>query len=913
MIFISFTLNGQAREISVDQERSLLKVLRENFGLIGTKEGCSAGHCGTCAVLVNGKVVMSCHYPAIKANGAEIVTIEGIGTPDNPHPIQQAFVQAGAVQCGFCTPGMIIRAKALLDNNANPSREQIIQAFTPHLCRCTGYVKIIDAVELAAQWIRGEAPVMVKTIKSVVQSQFTHKIVGQRIPRADALAKATGCEHFAADLHRPDMLYLKILHSLHAHAKILSIDTSKAQSMAGVRGVFTAADITGTNRLKISRADQPVLCDGKVRYVGDSVAVVVADSESVAEQALAKIEVQYEQLPAVYDPWLALEDGAPQIHSDHPNLLAQQTLIQGNVDDGFAQADIVLDQVFTTPLIEHAYLEPDAGIAYLDQDGQLVIHAGSQNIHHDRKALAEALGIEPKMVRIIQTPTGGAFGGKLDISVQGVLGLAALKLGKPVKLVYTREETFLCTTKRHGYHVRCRVGATKNGKMLALEMEIMAAGGAYASFSKSVLSRAIIHATGPYRIPHVRVNGTVVYTNGPVAGAMRGFGVPQVSFALESQLDILAEKLGLNPVELRLMNCFRQGDRTATSQVLAHEIGMAKCLEAIEPYYKEALAAAQDFNAQNTRLKRGIGIAGMWFGPGKSKPDESEAHSELQADGTLTVWIGAADIGQGSDTVFAQIAAEELGLAIDAVTVISKDTLETPDGGYSSGSRQTYMSGQAVRSSVAKLRSALLDTASRLLVEEAAQLECMNGTVFSRIDLNRSISLSGLAQAGFSGRYVGRKEAEISTPDPETGAGVPYETYAFGVQMAEVEVNLDSGEVKVIRVVAAHDSGTPINPLYMEGQIEGGILMGLGNALMEEYIPNKTVNFARYRIPRMKDMPVIHPIIIEVPRPGGPFGATGIAEAALVPTVPAIVNAICSASGVRIYNLPAKIIDFLPK
>lgn len=863
MQHISLKLNGQVKSVLIGPEMSLLKMLRDTFGLTGAKEGCSKGHCGTCAVLVNGKVVMACHFPAVKAEGAEVVTIEGIGTPENPHPIQQAFVQTGAVQCGFCTPGMIIRAKALLDQNLNPSREEIIKAFTPHLCRCTGYVKIFAAVELAAKVLRGE------TVPVSGLDQNDGQVVGKRIPRQDALAKATGTEKFAADLQKEGMLYLKVLRSLHNHARIAGIDLAEARAVPGVAGVFTAADVPGTNRLKISRADQPVLCDEKVRCIGDPVAVVVALSEAVASEALAKIKVSYELLAAIHDPNQALDEGALLIHEDHPNLLSSQNIIHGDIVAGFEKAAMIVENEFSTSMIEHAYLEPDAGVAYINEEGQLVIQAGSQNIHHDRMVLAEALGLDPDRVRVIQAPTGGAFGGKLDISVQGVLGLAALKVQQPVKLVYTREETFQCTTKRHPFKINCRLGADRNGKLLALEMDILSDTGAYASFGKSVMTRALIHATGPYGIPNVRLNGRVVYTNNPVGGAMRGFGVPQVIFALESQIDILAAKLDLDPWEIRRRNSFRQGDITATGQVLHHRIGMTDCLDSVHGYYSEAIRLAQKYNLSHKDKKRGVGLAGMWFGPGKSKPDVSEAHVALQPDGKLMVWIGAADLGQGSDTVLAQIAAQELGIALNAVEVISTDTDSTPDGGYSSGSRQTYMSGEAVRLAVESLKSALLE------------------------------------KAGVSGRYIGQKVGDITALDPETGEGIPYETYSFGVQMAEVEVNLKSGEVKVLRVVAAHDSGTPINPMYMEGQIEGGILMGVGYALLEEYIPGKTLNFARYRIPRTKDVPEIVPLIQEIPRPGGPYGATGIAESALVPTAAAIINAINNACGVRIFNLPA--------
>ncbi|MDT3699788.1 MAG: molybdopterin cofactor-binding domain-containing protein [Thermincola sp.] len=896
---INFKLNGQEKNVLISHEMSLLKMLRETFGLTGAKEGCNKGHCGTCAVLVNGRVVMACHFPASKANGSEVVTIEGIGTPENPHPIQQAFVQTGAVQCGFCTPGMIIRAKSLLDRNLNPSREEIVKAFTPHLCRCTGYSKIFAAVASAAKILRGEAA------PGSVPAQQAEQVIGMRIPRQDALAKATGTEKFAADLQKAGMLCLKILRSPLAHARIAGIDVSAARAVPGVVGVFTAKDVPGTNRLKISRADQPVLCDEKVRCIGDPVAVVAAVSEAAAVEALAGIEVRYEPLTAVHDPNQALEEGAPLIHDDHPNLLASQSISRGDTAAGFEEAAFIAENEFSTPLIEHAYLEPDAGLAYINEVGQLVIEAGSQNIHHDRMALADALGLDLKRVRVIQTPTGGAFGGKLDISVQGVLGLAALKLQQPVKLIYTREETFQYTTKRHPFKIKCRLGADRDGKLLAMEMDIISDTGAYASFGKSVMTRALIHATGPYSIPNVYLKGRVIYTNNPVSGAMRGFGVPQVNFALESQLDILAAGLGLDPLEIRRRNSLRQGSVTATGQVLPHRVGMTDCLDSVQGFYLDADSSVREFNSSHQDKKRGFGLAGMWFGPGKSKPDVSEAHAALESAGNLKVWIAAADMGQGSDTVLAQIAAQELGIPFNAVQVVSNDSCSAPDGGYSSGSRQTYMSGEAVRLAVANLKAALMERAGKLLGADPVNLECGNGRVSLRTAKERYFTLNDLVAAGVSGRYTGQKTGDISTLDPVTGEGIPYETYTFGVQMAEVEVNLASGEVRVLRVVAAHDSGTPINPMYMEGQIEGGILMGLGYGLLEAYVPGETIDFGHYRIPRAKDVPEIIPVMLSIPRPGGPFGAAGIAESALVPTASAIINAINNACGVRIFDLPA--------
>ncbi len=897
MHMIGFNLNGKSITVHANPERSLLSVLRQDLGLTGTKQGCGQGHCGSCAVIVDGKVLMSCRVPAKSVAGKTVTSIEGIGTPDHPHPIQQAFSLSGAVQCGFCTPGMVIRAKALLDKNPDPSREEIIRAFQPHLCRCTGYQKIIAAVRISAQALRGEVD-----LPSLLPDPGSHP-VGHSIPRRDSLAKAAGTERYAADLQPDNPVYLKVLRSPHPHARIIKIDTDRAAAAPGVSAVFTAADVPGTNRLKTSLADQPVLCDDKVRFIGDPVALVAAESEQAAACALALIKVDYELLPAVFDPLDALRAGVPQIHAGRPNLLADLKIERGDPAAGFAAASVVIEQTFSTPYIEHAYLEPDAGIAYLDEQERLVIAAGSQNIHHDRKSLADALGLAADRLRVVQTPTGGAFGGKLDISVQGFLGLAVLGLGRPAKLVYSREETHLSTSKRHPFQIKCKLGADRYGKLTALEMDIVANTGAYATFGKSVMNRALIHATGPYRIPHVRLRGRVVQTNGPVSGAMRGYGAPQTTFAIESLLDMVAAKLEQDPLHVRVINGYRQGDLTATAQVLDHEIGLQTCLERLRPAYE----AAKQWAAQGSgEFKRGVGLAAMWFGPGKSQPDESEAQIELLPDGYVRLYIGAADMGQGSDTVLTQIAAEELGIPFAAVDIHSTDTLATPDGGYSSGSRQTYISGGAVKDAAAALRAALLDAAGRHWNLAADELEYANGLIFCSGQNKQPLSLVDLARLGLAQiRFTGRRTARITSLDPSTGEGIPYETFTFGVQLAEVEVNTHTGKTKVRRVVAVHDSGTPINPLQVEGQIEGAVVMGLGYALTEEFVPGGSENFSRYRIPRFKDAPEIESVLIDIPRPHGPFGAAAIGECGLVATAPAITNAIAQACGVRICDLPA--------
>lgn len=866
---INFILNGIPRKLLVDPKKSLLKVLREELRLTGTKEGCIAGHCGACAVLMNGEVILSCRIPITKVKGKEVITIEGIGTLKNPHPLQLAFAKTGAIQCGFCTPGMIIRAKSILDKNLNPTREEIRKALQPHLCRCTGYQKIFEAIELAASYLRGET----KSIDLILTGKGT---IGQPVTRPDALEKATGTTLYAADLMVEGCAYIKVLRSAHHHAKIIHIEKSEAEGIPGVLAVLTAEDVGGRNILKIAGDDQPLLCKDKVRFIGDPVAAVVAVSEEIATIGVEKIEVTYEPLPPLLTPEDALKEGAPNIHDDRPNLFFEQSILQGDTEKGFIDSEVILEKTYKTQTVTHAYLENDAGVAYLDEHGQLIIMCGSQNIHGQRKAVAEALGLSLDKVRVIQTPTGGAFGGKLDVSVAGILGLAAIKLKRPVKLVYTRSETFTVTPKRHPFLMKVKVGAKRDGTLLALEFDLTADGGAYKSFSNSVVQRALIHSQGPYRFPNAKVYGKAVYTTTAFKGAMRGFGVPQVAFAIESALDELARELLMDPLTLRMKNGLVEGDKTICGQVLDHPIGFQMCMELLKPFYEKAIEEAKKNTTQE--IKRGVGLAGVWFGPGRSAPDQSEAWAELLPDDTLQVWIGAADMGQGAETMFWQIASETMGFPLEKVKVFTTDTEFTPDGNFTAGSRQTYVSGRAVQMAVEQLKKTM--------------------------DENGVKTYNEMKAKGLPTLYKAVNKPITSRPDPKTGQGVPWETYSFGIQMAEVGVEVKTGRVAVLKITSVHDFGSVINIQNVEGQLHGGISMGLGYALMEEFIYPKTDSFAKLKIPRAKDMPEMEVVTVNVPRKKGPFGASGMAEYADVPTAPAIANAIEHACGVRIRDLP---------
>ena len=866
---ISFILNGTPRRVIADSQKSLLKVIREDLKLTGTKDGCSAGHCGTCAVLMDGEAVLSCRVPAAKAQGKKITTIEGIGTLENPHPLQLAFAKTGAIQCGFCTPGMIVRAKSILDKNPDPSRDEIKKALQPHICRCTGYQKIFEAIELTASYLRRKT----KSIELRLTGMGT---IGQPVTRPDALEKATGTTLYAADIAVDGCGYIKVLRSPHHHAKIVHIDKKEAEAIPGVLTVLTAEDVKGTNILKMAGDDQPILCGNKVRFVGDPVAAVVATSEEIASYATEKIEVTYEPLDPVLTPEEALKEGAIKVHDDRANLFFEQPIIHGDVKKGFSESEVVVERNYTTQSVEHGYLENDAGVAYIDENGKLIVMSASQNIYAHRKTIAEAAGFPLDKVRVIQTPTGGAFGGKLDVSVGGILGVATLKLKRPVKLVYTRSETFAATPKRHPFFMKVKVGAKKDGTLTALDFDLIADGGAYKSFSNSVTQRGVIHSQGPYRFPNANVYGKTVYTNTAFKGAMRGFGAPQVAFAIESILDELAAELKMDPLALRMKNGFVKGDTTICGQVLDHPIGFQECMETLKPIYEKAFKQAK---ANTTdEIKRGVGLGGVWFGPGRSAPDQSEAWAELLPDDTLQIWIAASDMGQGTDTMFWQIAAETMGFPLEKVKVFTTDTEITPDGNFSAGSRQTYVSGRAVQMAVEELKKAM--------------------------DENGVKTYNEMKTKGLPTLYKAVNKPVTSRPDPKTGQGVPWETYSFGIQMAEVAVEVKTGKVDVLKITSVHDLGTVINIQNVEGQLHGGIYMGLGYALMEEFLYTKTDSFAKFRVPRAKDMPEMEVITLNIPRKKGPFGASGTAEYADVPTAPAIGNAIYHACGARIRDLP---------
>jgi CO/xanthine dehydrogenase Mo-binding subunit len=741
-----------------------------------------------------------------------------------------------------------------------------------------------------------------------------YNVIGKSLPRTGSVDRLRGAPVFAADIQLENPLILKALRSAHDHAEVVAIDVSKALAIEGVVRIFTAADIPGKNLLGIINKDQPLLATDKVRSRSDAVALVAAETESAAHEALAAISVTYNPLPSVTDPFEALKTDAPKIHPKG-NLLFSRKIRQGDAEAAFAGCASVIEKTYRTSMIEHNYLEPDAGAGFVDTDGTLVIYASTQNPHYDHKEVVTLLGLGDNQVRIIQAATGGGFGSKLDLNVQGFIGLALFHLKRPVRHVYTREEAYLATAKRHPLTLTVKTGADADGRLKAIKAHIVCDTGAYGSYGIAVASRSAVHVTGPYEIEHVDIESYCVYTNKPFCGAMRGFGAPQVAFAHESQIDLHARDLGMDPLDIRLKNCLRVGSKTGTGQVLTASVGIGECLEAVKPYYREALESGVSAPTHPFR-RRGIGLGAMWYGIGNTGvQNPSTAGIEMDPEGHITLFTGCADIGQGSTTVLAQIAAETLGVQPAEIRMVVGDTKYTTNAGATSASRQTYISGNAVKDACQKLGDVLMTEAINRLLSPKDSLVFQDGHVVikagpenrpeDRIDfpcLAKRIHAKGVPLF-----WQGYFDPETIPLDPETGAGSPYATYAFACHLALLEVDTLTGQVTLEKLVAAHDVGQAIHPENVIGQICGGAAMGIGFALMEEFEPQKTVSMKDYHIPTCADVPTVIPIIVESAEPSGPYGAKGVGEPALIPTAPAIINAIARALGERIYHLPANL------
>lgn len=895
LVPIEIYLNGRRQQAMVPPLKRLSAVLREDFGLTGVKVGCDAGDCGACTVLLDGRQVCACLTSAAQSDGKMVVSVEGMMAHGALTRVQQAFQRHGATQCGICIPGMLAAATELAGRYQRPSEQQVRDALGGVLCRCTGYRKILQAV----LDVNGEdAPVQVPNGAAV----------GASVTRLDGFDKVTGQARYGADVIPDDALWLRAVRSPHSHARFSLGDLDAVRrAYPGLQAILTAADVPGHNGYGIypDLKDQPVFADGLVRYRGEAVLALVGERavvEAVPDDALP---IEYEILPPIGDVEAAEEAGATQLHDGRPgNLLIEGVVRRGDATAALAESAHVVEGEWRTAYVEHAYIEPEAGYARRVGD-RMEVHVTTQTPYMDRDEVALVLGLEPGAVRIVPTACGGGFGGKLDQSVQPMLSVASWLLNRPVACVYTRPESMAASTKRHPARIRARMGCDAEGRLTALDFAATFNTGAYASWGPTVAGRVPVHATGPYRVPHVAATGRAVYTNGPPAGAFRGFGVPQAAIAHEAMIDALAEACGQDPLEFRIANALRAGDSTPTGQVLAHSVGMAACLEALRPSWKEARAAVAAHNADNAVLRRGVGLGCMFYGCGNTgMSNPSVMRVGLAANGRITLYNGAVDIGQGSYTIMPQICADALGVPVTDIHQVCGDTDRTADAGKTSASRQTYVSGRAAQIAGAELREKLL----RLVNAGGdARIDIGDGHV-KVVDGGQThhIDLSEMAANDDGNVLVGEGTFDPpATPLDAEGQGDPYGTYAFAAQMAVVEVDVELGTTRVLRIVAAHDVGRAINPQLVEGQIQGGIAQGLGLALMEEYLPGATENLHDYLIPTIGDVPDIEVILIEDPEPTGPSGAKGVGEPGLVPTAPAILAGIAEATGVRLRQVPA--------
>ena len=830
---LSLIVNGEKVQLPLIPGETLAELLRERLNLTGTKIGCNENECGICTVLVNDEAVLSCNYPAVRAQGKRVLTIEGLNSGDKLHPLQQAFVEYGAVQCGFCIPGQIMTAYALLQRYPSPTPEIIRRKLKDTLCRCAGYPSIEGAILAAGKAMRTGKPI---EPPAVTLSSKPLKVIGQVHIRPDAVQKVTGEAKFTDDLKFDGMLHAAVRRAGVPHGVLHSLDVSPAWEINGVAAVLTADDVPGEINHGLVIKDWPALIDvgQKVRYVGDAIAIIAADSREAALRAAEIIRVEIEPLPVVAGPVQAHQADASQLH-ENGNLLKHIEVRKGEVEEGFAEADVVLEHVYHTATIDHAFLEPECSIARLTKDGRMEVYVGSQIPYADRQQVAQALGWEEDRVRVIGQTMGGGFGGKEDIAGQIHAALLSNATGRPVKLLYDRHESLIAHPKRHATQIRVKLGAKRDGTLTAADTELFGDTGAYASLGEKVMTRATTHSSGPYQIPAVKADCYAMYTNNPPSGAFRGFGVTQSAFAVESMIDRLAEELGIDPVELRRKNALTVGSITNTGQVLRDSVGLLECIDRVDEKMRQ-LAGAEPFKARplpnDPKLisSWGFAVAYKNTGLGGGAADKAGAEVELYPDGMIEVRSSSAELGQGLVTVLQMIVAEEFRIAPERVRVLVMDTDLAPDGGPTTASRQTYVTGNAARLAAIALRDAISSTLAEKFNLKPDQVRFEEGLAQvgeQQVPLGKVVSLM---------EDEGRKAMSLYTYwAPETKplgqGGDMHFAFSYAAQAAEVSVDTRSGEVKVLRVIAATDVGKAINPLGLRGQIEGGVVMGIGNAL----------------------------------------------------------------------------------
>ena len=838
----TFTVNGKT--VTVEKNQKLLRFLRDTLRLTSVKDGCSEGACGTCTVLIDGKPTRACIPQTDKLEGKTIVTVEGL-TDFERDVYTYAFGTAGAVQCGFCIPGMVMCAKGLLDKNLNPTREEAAFAIRSNICRCTGYVKIIDAILLAAELFR----------EGKVPEDSTDWSLGQRVPRVDVKEKVSGTGQYPDDIYLDGMIYGSAVRSQYPRARVLAIHTEEAKALPGVVGVFTAADIPGNNKVGHLKKDwDTMIAVGDItHYLGDAICLVAAETPEILAQAKALVKVDYEELPMVRSPREAMLPDAPLVHKEG-NLLAHKHIQRGNPAMAIAKSKHILTQRFSTPWTEHAFLEPECAVAYPDEDGVMVLST-DQGAYDTQHEIMGMLGLSAEKVKVRNCLVGGGFGGKEDVTVQHHAALIAYLTKRPVKVKLTRAESILIHPKRHPMEMEFALGCDENGIIQGVVAEVIADTGAYASLGGPVLERACTHAAGPYNYQNFEIDGWAYYTNNPPAGAFRGFGVTQTCFCIETLLNQMADIVGITPWEIRYRNAIRPGQELPNGQIVDDSTGLVETLEAVKPYV-------------DAHKYVGLACAMKNAGVGVGIPDTGRVRLVVQG-GKLHILAGASCIGQGLGTVLTQMVCDQTGISPQNIVYERSNTYHSPDSGTTSGSRQTLFTGEACRRACQDLKKAL-----------------------------KGKTLTDMEGQEFYGEYLGKTDPlGADVPNP-----VSHIAYGYATQVCIL-----NEEGKIEQIVAAHDVGKAVNPLSIEGQIEGGVVMSMGYALTERYPLDNCKPTAKYGtlgLLRANQIPEITPIIVEKQGLNVACGAIGIGEITSIPTAPAIADAYFRYDGRLRTSLP---------
>ena len=896
MIKKNVIINGVPRTLIVDGETTLANVLRGQLHMTGTKIGCGKAQCGACSVIVDGKVIRSCVTKMKRvADDAEITTIEGVGTQEHLHPLQLAWMIHGAAQCGFCSPGFVVSAKALLEQNLNPTREDVRDWFQKNrnACRCTGYKPLVDAVMDAARLLRGEIS------KEDLWCKLPEdgRIWGSSYIRPSALAKVTGTWDFGADagLKMPcGTLQLKLVQAKVSHANILSIDTSEAEKMPGVYKVITAKDVVGKNQItglitfptnKGDGWDRPILCDQKVFQFGDALAIVAADTAAHAQAAVDKVKVELELLPEYMSAPAAMADDAMEIHPGTPNVYFETKMVKGEDTAPLMQgADVVVEDDFYVGRQPHMPIEPDVGFAFFEEDGKLIIHSKSIGIHLHQAMICAGIGLDPDKVILVQNPSGGTFGYKFSPTIEALLGVAAVATGKPVYLEFDYYQQMTYTGKRSPFFINLKYGATKDGKLKAMESDWTVDHGPYSEFGDLLTMRGTQFIGAGYSIPNIRGIGRTVCTNHAWGSAFRGYGSPQSEFASEVLIDELAEKLGMDPFELRYKNVYRPNDTTPTG-CEPDVYCLVDILDKLKPAYTKAQEwAKQPASAANK--KRGVGMSIGVYGSGLDGADSSAVNAELTATG-VTIYTSWEDHGQGADMGTLATAHEALlplGIKPENIKLVMNDMARTPNSGPAGGSRSQVVTGNATR------------VACEMLVKGVTRPDGSFRTYEEMVAEKLPLF------------YQGAWTAPASDCNVETGQGNPFSVYMYGAFLSQVEVDVTTGKTEVVKMTMVADVGKIANKLVVDGQLYGGLVQGLGLALSEDFEDlKKHSDLVGAGLPFIKDVPDnIELLYVETPRPHGPFGAAGSGELPLTSPHASIINAIYNACGVRVTHLPAR-------